>query len=75
MAAFLFLPGLQGNFRLRHGTAESTRDAIEEAIDTGSTVTFEVEMGDNPLDTPSVTVNGAALPWFSVIETTDPALS
>jgi len=48
------------------------RRQLAEAIQKGVTIDIQVEMGDNPLDTPSVTVNGAALQWFSVIETEDP---
>lgn len=74
MAAFLMLPGLDGNFRIPETSADDIRDTLRKAMEDGTVVEIQTEMGDNPLDQPAVTVNGAALPWFSVIITQDPAL-
>ena len=68
------LSGLDGNFRLPYGTADEIREKIQGAIERREIVHLNVELGDNPLDQPTVTINGATLQWFAVIEIGDPAM-
>jgi len=76
MPAFLILgtpPVVGGNFRIPSGTpAQTIRDQLRHAVESGSILDVVYEMGDNPLDRQVVTVNGKALQFFSVVETADP---
>ncbi|MDQ3933195.1 MAG: hypothetical protein M3340_01035 [Actinomycetota bacterium] len=76
MPAHLFLPGLQGNFRVPEREADEIRRKLREAMEAGELVEIETELGDNPLTRPVVTVNGAGLAWFTVIVMDrDPAIT
>ena len=71
MPAYLLLPGLQGNFRVAEQDAQEIRDTLRGAIEKGTTVVVHAELGDNPLTRPTITVNGASLAWFTVIQVDD----
>lgn len=76
MPAFLFLSGLQGNFRVAEREADAVRETLREAMKSGEVVEITTELGDTPLVRLVVTVNGASLAWFTVIVTDqDPALN
>lgn len=66
MVTFLFLPGLQGNFRVSERKAEKIAADIRTAMANGTVIEVEVELGDDPTNQPTVTVNGGALAWFTI---------
>ncbi len=75
MAAYLMLAGLAQNFRIAERKASEIQDTVRAAMEDGTVVDVPIEMGDDPTTLPTLTVNGSALAWFTVVHTVDPAVS
>jgi hypothetical protein len=74
MAAYLLLAGFPQNFRIAERNADMIRTSIRQAMEEATIAEVPIEMGNDPTNLPMLTVNGAALAWFTVVYADDPAL-
>ncbi len=67
MATYLMLAGLAQNFRVAERDGDKLRGMLRDAMEDGKVIEIRTEMGDDPTNLPVITVNGAALGWFTVL--------
>lgn len=72
MPAYLVISGTDKNYRLPGGVdPDEVRRGLRNAMENGRVIDVDYQMGNDPLHLSTLTINGSAVGFVTVVETQD----